>query len=159
MKNEHLYIFCVIIFVIIFRVLSVMLSFDDHFSRSANVIIFMLSFSLVHILCYHLCYHLMLSFIVIISPLFSFSWKRDTLVTLNSILVHPPPPSLHIILTVIYLCLGTGTQGIRRNREVNCRWIFCGKLKTHRWFTILYPCISESNPHCSPWGSGFSNLP
>jgi hypothetical protein len=39
----------------------------------------MLSFSLVHILCYHLRYHLMLSFIVIISPLFSFSWKRDTL--------------------------------------------------------------------------------
>ncbi len=50
-----------------------------NFSRSANVIIFMLSFSLVHILCYHLCYHLMLSFIVITSPLFSFSWKRDTL--------------------------------------------------------------------------------
>jgi hypothetical protein len=43
-----------------------------YFSRSANVIIFMLSFSLVHILCYHLCYHLMLSFIVIISPLFLF---------------------------------------------------------------------------------------
>ncbi len=39
----------------------------------------MLSFSLAHILCYHLCYHLMLSFFVIISPLFSFSWKRDTL--------------------------------------------------------------------------------
>ncbi len=39
----------------------------------------MLSFPLVHILCYHVCYHLMLSFIVIISPLFSFSWKRDTL--------------------------------------------------------------------------------
>jgi hypothetical protein len=50
-----------------------------HFSQSANVIIYMSSFSLVHILCYHLRYHLMLSFFVIISPLFSFSWKRDTL--------------------------------------------------------------------------------
>jgi hypothetical protein len=39
----------------------------------------MLSFFLVTVGCYHLCYHLMLSFIVIISPLFSFSWKRDTL--------------------------------------------------------------------------------
>jgi hypothetical protein len=29
---------------------------------------------------YHWCYHLMLSFFVIISPLFSFSWKRDTLI-------------------------------------------------------------------------------
>jgi hypothetical protein len=55
-----------------------------HFSRSANVIIFVLSFSLVYILCYHLCYHLMLSFIVIISPLFSFSWKHDTLLTGSS---------------------------------------------------------------------------
>jgi hypothetical protein len=35
-----------------------------HFSRSAIVIIFMLSFSLVHILCYHFCYHLMLSFML-----------------------------------------------------------------------------------------------
>ncbi len=52
-----LYIFCAIIYVIIFRVLS---------------------FSLEHIWCYHLCYHLMLSFIVIISPSF-FPWKRDTL--------------------------------------------------------------------------------
>ncbi len=49
------------------------------FSEPANVTIFVLSFFLVQILCYHLCYHLMLSFIVIISPLFSFSWKRDTL--------------------------------------------------------------------------------
>ncbi len=58
-----LYIFCVIIYVIIYVI---------------DVIIFhgqqMLSF-----LCYHLCYHLMLSFIVIISPLFSFSWKHNTL--------------------------------------------------------------------------------
>jgi len=53
------------------------------FSEPANVIIFVLSFFLVQILCYHLCYHLMLSFIVIISPLFSFSWKRDTLKTLQ----------------------------------------------------------------------------
>jgi hypothetical protein len=34
--------------------------------------IFMLSFFLVPVGCYHLCYHLMLSFIVIISPLFLF---------------------------------------------------------------------------------------
>ena len=50
-----------------------------HFSQFANVIIFVLSFFLVQDGCYHLCYHLMLSFFVIISPLFSFSWKRDTL--------------------------------------------------------------------------------
>jgi hypothetical protein len=50
-----------------------------HFSHFANVIIFVLSFFLVQHGCYHLCYHLMLSFFVIISPLFSFSWKRDTL--------------------------------------------------------------------------------
>jgi hypothetical protein len=64
----------VIIFPWTYFVLSFMLSFD--------VIIFngqqMLSFlcyhfpCTVHILCYHLSYHLMLSFIVIISPLFSF---------------------------------------------------------------------------------------
>jgi len=42
------------------------------FSEPANVIIFVLSFFLVQILCYHLCYHLMLSFLVIISPLFLF---------------------------------------------------------------------------------------
>ncbi len=51
-----------------------------HFSQFANVIIFVLSFFLVQHGCYHLCYHLTLSFFVIISPLFSFSWKRDTLV-------------------------------------------------------------------------------
>ncbi len=65
-----------------------MLSFDViigiiiwcyHFSQFANVIIFVLSFFLVQEGCYHLCCHLMLSFFVIISPLFSFSWKRDTL--------------------------------------------------------------------------------
>jgi hypothetical protein len=50
---------------IIFRVLSFMLSF--------GVIIFVLSFFLVQDGCYQLCYHLMLSFFVIISPLFSFS--------------------------------------------------------------------------------------
>ncbi len=50
-----------------------------HFSQFANVIIFVLSFFLVQDECYHLFYHLMLSFFVIISPLFSFSWKRDTL--------------------------------------------------------------------------------
>jgi hypothetical protein len=50
------------------------------FHRLQNVIIFVLSFFLVHVGCYHLCYHLMLSFFVIISPLLSFSWKRDTLV-------------------------------------------------------------------------------
>jgi hypothetical protein len=44
-----------------------------HFSQFANVIIFVLSFFLVQDGCYHLCYHLMLSFFVIISPLFSFS--------------------------------------------------------------------------------------
>ncbi len=71
MLSFSLVYICVIIYVIIWCY---------HFLRSANIIIFMLSFSLVHILCYHLCYHLMLSFIVIISPLFSFSWKRDTLV-------------------------------------------------------------------------------
>jgi len=52
-----------------------------HFSQFANVIIFVLSFFLVQHGCYHLCYHLMLSFFVIISPLFSFSWKRDTLLS------------------------------------------------------------------------------
>jgi hypothetical protein len=56
--------------------LFLMLSFDVIISRSLQ----MLSF-----LCYHfslysmgviiLCYHLMFSFIVIISPLFSFSWN------------------------------------------------------------------------------------
>jgi hypothetical protein len=51
-----------------------------HFSQFANVIIFVLSFFLEQHGCYHLCYHLMLSFFVIISPLFSFSWKCDTLV-------------------------------------------------------------------------------
>jgi hypothetical protein len=51
-----------------------------HFSQFANVIILVLSFFLVQHGCYHLCYHLMLSFFVIISPLFSFSWKRDTLI-------------------------------------------------------------------------------
>ncbi len=50
-----------------------------HCSQFANVIIFVLSFFLVQDGCYHLCYHLMLSFFVIISPLFSFSWKHDTL--------------------------------------------------------------------------------
>ncbi len=69
-----------------------------HFSRSANVIIFMLLFSLLHILCYHLCYHLMLSFTVIISPLFSFSWKRDTLVRLYN--VHAVQPiRLHPVVS------------------------------------------------------------
>ncbi len=61
-----LYIFCVIIYVIIWCY---------HFSWSANVIILMLSFFLIPVGCYHLCYHLILSFIVIISPLFSFSWE------------------------------------------------------------------------------------
>ncbi len=51
-----------------------------HFSQFANVIIFVLSFFLVQHGCFHLCYHLMFSFFVLISPLFSFSWKRDTLV-------------------------------------------------------------------------------
>ena len=46
-----------------------------HFSQFANVIIFVLSFFLIQHGCYHLCYHLMLSF----PPLFSFSWKCDTL--------------------------------------------------------------------------------
>ncbi len=71
-----LYIFCVVIYVIFFRVLSFMLSF--------NVIIYhgqqMLSFSLEHILCYHLCYHLMLSFIVIIFNFFlpaRLKWTRQ----------------------------------------------------------------------------------
>ncbi len=50
-----------------------------HFSQFANVIIYVLSFFLEQLGCYHLCYHLMLSFFVIISPLFSFSWKCDTL--------------------------------------------------------------------------------
>ncbi len=85
MKNDNikwcyhfpLYIFCVIIYIIIFRVLSFMMLSFFTVSKCYH---FMLSFSLVHILCYHLCYHLMLSFIVIISPLFSFSWKRDTLI-------------------------------------------------------------------------------
>ncbi len=45
----------------------------------SSVFIFMLSFFLENILCYHFWYHLKLSFIIIISPLFSFSWKRDTL--------------------------------------------------------------------------------
>jgi hypothetical protein len=64
-----------------------MLSFDFiiwcYYLPVSNVIIwcyhFLLSFFLVQHGCYHLCYHLMLSFFVIISPLFSFSWKRDTL--------------------------------------------------------------------------------
>jgi len=51
-----------------------------HFSQFANVIFFVLSFFLIQDGCYHLSYHLMLSFFVIISPLFSFSWKRDTLI-------------------------------------------------------------------------------
>ncbi len=49
------------------------------FSQFANVIIFLLTFFLVQDGCYHLRYHLRLSFFVIISTLFSFSWKRDTL--------------------------------------------------------------------------------
>ncbi len=48
---------------------------------------FVLSFMLSFLGCYHFCYHLMLSFIVIISPLFSFSWKRDTLVRLKFMLL------------------------------------------------------------------------
>ncbi len=47
-----------------------MLSFPPFFLFPVNV---------THNGCYHLCYHLMLSFFVIISPLFSFSCKRDTL--------------------------------------------------------------------------------
>ncbi len=68
-----------------FRVLSFMLSFGFviYFMLSFNVTIFwyyhlMLSFGVI-IWCYHLYYHLKLSFFVIISPLFSFSWKGDTL--------------------------------------------------------------------------------
>ncbi len=80
------YHFYVIIFPSTCWMLSFMLSFDviifDGQQMSANFIIFMLSFFLVPVGCYHLCYLLMLSFIVIISPLFSFSWKRDTLLEL-----------------------------------------------------------------------------
>ena len=60
-QSAKCYHFCVIIFLSTSWVLSFMLSFD--------VIIFPST-----------C--LMLSFIVIISPLFSFSWKRDTLIIL-----------------------------------------------------------------------------
>ncbi len=94
--------------VITFRVLSFMLSFGViiyfmlsfnviifdviiwcyHFSQFANVIIFVLPFFLVQHGCYHLCYHLMLSFFVIISPLFSFSWKRDTLLQNSHFCLH-----------------------------------------------------------------------
>ncbi len=65
--------YCVIIYVRIYF----MLSFDV--IKFANVIIFVLSSFLKQDGCYYLCYHLMLSLFVIISPLFSFSWKRDTL--------------------------------------------------------------------------------
>ncbi len=67
-----------------------MLSFFDviiYFMLSLDVIIsyslqmlpfFCFHFSLYRMgVSYHLCYHLMLSFFVLISPLFSFSWKRD----------------------------------------------------------------------------------
>ena len=67
---------CVIIFPIDWWVVII---WCYYLLQSANVITFVLSFFLVPVGCYHLCYHLMLSFFVIISPLFSFSWKRDTL--------------------------------------------------------------------------------
>jgi hypothetical protein len=79
--------FNVIIFDVIIWCYHFMLSFDVifwcyylfnvilwcyHFSQFANVIIFVLSFFHVQHGCYHFCYHLMLSFFVIISPLFLF---------------------------------------------------------------------------------------
>jgi hypothetical protein len=59
--------------------------------------------------CYHLCYHLMLSFFVIISPLFSFSWKRDTLrkIGWTYILLL----STGIVRTVHWHCTSTGIAG------------------------------------------------
>ena len=73
-------IICVIIFFTCYHFFNyllgviILLSFDVIiFLRPQNVIIFVLSFFLVDVGCYHLCYHLMLSFFVIISPLFSFS--------------------------------------------------------------------------------------
>jgi hypothetical protein len=56
-----------------------MLSFDVIISHSLQLLSFCVIIFLVQDGCYHLCYHLMLSFFVIVSPLFSFSWKRDTL--------------------------------------------------------------------------------
>jgi hypothetical protein len=73
-------------------IIYLMLSFDVIISHSLkNVIIFVFSLYLVQHGCYHLCHHLMLSLFVIISPLFSFSWKRDTL---------PEKSSLHLIFLV-----------------------------------------------------------
>jgi hypothetical protein len=88
---------------------SLMLSFDVsfgvifwcyHFSQFANVIIVVLSFFLVQDGCYHLCYHLMLSFFVIISPLFSFSWKRDTRSVCKTVSKHILA-SINIVLRVL----------------------------------------------------------
>jgi hypothetical protein len=95
-----MYIFCVITYVLIVGVLSFMLSFD--------VIIFTVS------KCYHFyviifsstyfVLSFMLSFIVIIPPLFSFSWKRDTLI------VFPHGLGYHFLENFKHLSIGTYVQ-------------------------------------------------
>ncbi len=110
-----MYIFCVIIYVIIFRLLSFCYHLMLSFFMVSKCYLFMLSFSLVHTVGYHLCYHLMLSFIVIISPLFSFSWKRDTLplggVTkiLENPLPHPTQPPKNNTMLILFVAQLKGT--------------------------------------------------
>jgi hypothetical protein len=81
-----LYIFCVIIYVLIFRVLSFILSFDVIIFHCQQMLSFLFYHFPLYIFCVIIyviiwCYHLLLSF----PPLFYFSWKRDTLLCITSL--------------------------------------------------------------------------
>ncbi len=152
-----------------------------HFSLFGNVFIFVLSFSLVQDGCYHFCYHSMLSFFVIISPLFSFSWKRDTLqkhwkissgwpvlnfCRLGNIMLyrmHFLCYLKHDILLDRYIFLLNIHKGLRsseRRQKPSRRTIFSGLFISLLWNIKKSRFSSESESGSSnSSGSGFNAVP